>query len=69
MSWEDSYDKWKTTPPEPKESRFKCERCKEPFYPGDRVFDIEGETLCYGCATEWFDEQYRFVQDEDCYGD
>lgn len=68
MSWEDSYDKWKTTPPEPKESRFICGTCGEKIYPGDDVFDIDGEALCEECAKTWLYEQRRYATEEECYG-
>ena len=63
------YDRWKLNPPEPPESHFKCDQCHEEFYPGDRVYEIEGDNLCSACAIEWFDEQFRFAQEDECYGD
>lgn len=67
MSWEDSYDKWKTTPPEPKESRFKCDHCGEELFPGDKIYEIEGENLCENCAHSWLDGQWRFLDESECY--
>lgn len=66
--WEYEYDKFVTNPPEPKESKFKCWCCGRPFSEGDRVYQIEGESLCEVCAIEWFDEQYRFADYDECYG-
>lgn len=68
MSWESSYDKWKTTPPEPMESQFKCDHCGEEFYPDERVYEIDGENLCVGCAEEWLDNQWRWVNESECRG-
>lgn len=63
------YDDWKLNPPEPEESHFKCEHCHEEFQPGDKVYNIEGDLICYECAWEWLDNQSRLVKEEECYGD
>lgn len=68
MSWEEHYDKWKTTLPEPKESRFKCDRCGMEFYPEESYYDIDGDKLCNRCANNWFNEQIRYATEEECYG-
>ena len=62
------YDKWRTTPPERRESKLKCDYCGDELFPGERAYDIMGDTLCYKCANRWLDDQYRFVQEEECYG-
>ena len=62
-----AYDRWKTTPPEPEESKCKCGRCKETLYPGDEYFDCEGTLLCEECSKEWLSEQFQKVTDEMCY--
>lgn len=67
--WQYSLDEMLANPPEGEESKFVCECCKEPFEPGDRVYSIEGENLCIECATSWFDEQFHFAQETECYGD
>lgn len=58
MSWIDGpeYDAWKTTPPEPNESGFRCDWCKCQFYVGDEYYDIDDEILCPDCAKEWLEE-------------
>ena len=68
-NWELAYDRWLANPPEPPMSQFHCEHCNEEFYPGDRVYYIEGENLCCECAQKWLDEQCRFVQEGECYYD
>ena len=62
------YDEWKTTPPERKESAFKCTCCGEELYPDDKYWDIEGEHYCYECATDWFNDNWRYVTEEQCFG-
>ena len=64
-----AYDRWKTTPPEDRESKCKCERCGESLYPGDEYFDCEGTLLCDECSKEWLSEQFQKVTDEMCYGE
>lgn len=71
MDWLTSkdYDDWKTSPPEPIESRFKCTCCGEDLYLGDPYWDIEGEHYCADCAEEWFNDQKSKVTEEQCYGE
>lgn len=63
------YDRWKLNPPEPIESHFVCDCCHEEFFPGERVYELDGENLCVECANQWFDEHFRFVQEWECRGD
>ena len=65
----DSYDLWKTTPPDPKESDCKCCECKEDLYPGGIYYEIEGEIFCENCAETWLDCQKREVTEEMAYGE
>lgn len=69
MSWLESkaYDDWKTTPPEPKESKFRCTCCDEEIYPDDKYWNIEGEKYCYACARDWFEDQMCVATWEQCY--
>lgn len=69
-NWELSLDRMLQNPPEPPESRFVCEgeRCGEPFYPGDDVYELDGFYLCEECAREWLSEQKRAATEEECYG-
>lgn len=62
-------DRYLTTPPEPKESVFKCDQCKDEFYPGDEYYCIEEENLCYECAFKWLDKMKRTATEEQCYED
>jgi len=64
-----AYDDWKTSPPEPRESAFKCTCCGESLYPGDFYWDIEGEHYCTECAEEWFSDQKTVVTEEQFYGE
>ena len=64
----DSYDIWKTTPPEPKESNCTCNVCKEVLYPEDDYYDIEGEVYCEECASEWLEQFRCTVTDEMAFG-
>ena len=54
----DSYDIWKTTPPDSPESKCVCSVCKESLYVDDDYYDLEGEIYCKECALEWL-EQFR----------
>lgn len=69
MSWLESkdYDDWKLNPPEEPKSKFRCTCCGEEMYPGDYVYDIEGEHFCNDCASEWFDEHRRELTEGQCY--
>lgn len=64
-----AYDDWKTSPPDPIESEFKCTCCGESLFPGDPYWDIEGEHYCEDCANEWFNDQKVTVTEEQCYGE
>ena len=68
-SWEHSCDVWKTTPPEPAESKFKCDKCGEEFYPDDPVYECDCENLCKDCALEWLNDKWHYATWEQCYGD
>ena len=62
------YDAWKTSRPEEEiESDFKCDKCKEDFYPDDAVFHIQGECLCEECAKDWLYENMSRATYEDCF--
>lgn len=65
----DSYDRWKTTPPDEPESNFTCECCGDFFLPDDKVYDIEGEEMCEECAKEWLERQVHLATEDECYGD
>lgn len=65
----DSYDRWKTTPPDEPESCYHCDECDEPFYPDDKVYCIEGLCLCEECAREWLEQQCERATEEQCYED
>lgn len=61
------FDDWLTTPPESEESVFKCDHCKEPFFPNDEYYTIEGENLCYECAFEWLKSMCHTADEDQCY--
>ena len=69
MSWIDSpeYDVWKTTPPEPKESKCKCYLCKNELYPDEFYYNIEGGIYCEECASAWLEEQKVIISEDMCY--
>lgn len=67
MSWEDSYDKWKTTPPDEPESRLHCDECKDAIYPYDKYYLVDGLCLCEDCAREWLYQQEHTATEEQCY--
>ena len=62
----DAYDKWKTTPPEPKASELKCCDCGESLMYYEYFYDICGDIYCEKCAEEWFEQCRREVNE---YGD
>ena len=68
MSWESDYDRWKTTPPEPPDSEFKCESCENDLYEGDVYYDIEGSCICDKCAQEWLEAMKKIVTYEQEHG-
>lgn len=69
-NWELSLDKWLTNPPEGRESHLFCDgRCKEPFYPEDRIYRLDGLNLCEECVQDWLSEHEECVTEEDCYGE
>ena len=61
----DSYDLWKTTPPDPTESRLYCERCGVDFYVGDEYYYINDERYCPDCARDWLEEQRVVIEEVD----
>ncbi len=63
----DSYDKWKTTPPDEPDSNYHCDGCNEAFYPDDKVYNIEGLCLCEECAREWLEQQSEVATEEQCF--
>lgn len=65
----DSYDIWKTTSPEPKESKCKCYVCKEELLPDDEYFEIEGDIYCEICAERWLEGQKNWVTEDMAYGE
>ena len=69
MSWETSYDAWKTTPPDDPVSRIKCEMCGCEIYADESIYDIDGTQMCEGCATDWLDGQRATVTEEMAYGE
>lgn len=57
----DSYDIWKTTPPEDGESQCKCQRCGEDLFCDDEYWELDDEILCSECAHEWLDLHKNWV--------
>ena len=68
MNWLDSpaYDAWKTTPPEPKESKLQCSECDLALYPDDVCYEIDGDIFCEDCANEWLNCQKLLVTEDMC---
>lgn len=66
--WQADLDRWLTTPPEEAESDFFCDgdKCGEPFYPNEYVYEIDDMNLCEDCAKEWLDKHKRRVTERDC---
>lgn len=60
----DSYDRWKTTPPDEPESKCKCSYCGENLYEGDYYFKFYDELFCERCADEWIEEQKQIVTED-----
>ena len=67
--WEYEYDKMLANPPEPKESRFKCDKCGRPFQTDDRVYECDCDNLCEECAYDWLNDLWHYATWEQCYGD
>lgn len=40
-------------PPEPEPKRH-CDRCGEPLYEGDTIYDIDGEIICEKCLWDLY---------------
>jgi hypothetical protein len=66
--WQWSLDKMLANPPDDPDSHFKCDQCGEVFLPGDRFYQLEGENLCYRCASSWLDDQSEYATEDKCYG-
>lgn len=49
-----SYDEWKTSPPEEPEPAERCDRCGDPLYEGDYLYTIDGERLCEECLKDGY---------------
>ena len=67
LSWEDTYDAWKTTPPDNKPSLCSCEMCGCEMYPDDEYYDVNGALLCPECANDWLDSNKGYVTEEMAY--
>lgn len=65
----DSYDLWKTTPPERKATKCKCKFCGEELYPDDEYWELDEEILCESCAEEWLEGHKNWVTEDMAYGD
>ena len=65
----DSYDLWKTTPPDEPESKCICCVCKDWFFPEDDYYNIEGDIYCHECAIEWLEQFKSQVTEEMAYGE
>lgn len=59
-----AYDRWKTTPPEPEESKYKCIECECDLYPGDDAYELDGYVYCEDHAKEWFESHKFTIPDE-----
>ena len=68
-SWEKSLDDFLTNPPEGEESHYFCSECKDPLYPGDKVYHVDGCNYCEDCAHEWLDAQSEEVTEEQAFGE
>lgn len=64
----DSYDIWKTTPPERETSKCICCACKEELYPDEEYWELDGEIYCESCADNWLSSQRSWVTEEMAYG-
>lgn len=64
----DPYDLWKTTPPEPKESKCICSMCKDELIPDDDYYELDDEIYCESCAKEWLEEHRSYVTEDMAYG-
>lgn len=66
----DSYDKWKTTPPDDEEeTKCRCSFCKEPLYYDDEYWLLDDEIFCEECAKEWLEEHKNWVSEGMARGD
>ena len=57
----DSYDIWKTTPPEEGETQCHCAWCKEDLFYDDEYWELDGEILCEDCARDWLNYRRNWV--------
>ena len=65
----DSYDKWKTTPPDSATTKCKCAWCGEELYFDDEYWELDDEILCEDCADKWLDNHKNWVSESMAYGD
>lgn len=61
MSWETSYDAWKTTPPDDDDTKCECAWCHEKLYYDDEYWELDDEILCEDCAQKWLDNHKNWV--------
>lgn len=66
----DSYDLWKTTPPDDEEkTACRCCFCKEPLYFDDEYWELDDEIYCEDCANDWLAEHKHWVSASMARGD
>lgn len=59
----DSYDKWKTTDPDQRDSKCTCSQCGEMLYEGNEYWELEDEIYCEDCAEEWLSLHKNWVSE------
>ena len=57
----DSYDLWKTTPPDEPETECKCKYCGEDLFEDDVYYELDGDICCEECAQEWLEGHKNWV--------
>ena len=68
-SWEDYYDKWKTTEPDPETTKCHCAWCHEDLYFDEEYWELDDEILCENCAEKWLDNHKHWVSENMARGD
>lgn len=62
-------DRYLTTEPEQRESKCKCIECGIECYPGEYVYELEGDIYCEEHARDWLENQKIHVDYDMAYAD
>ena len=68
-AWQYLEDRMLANPPEPKETKCLCCKCKEPLYFDEAYYELDGEIYCENCAEKWLQGHKNWVSEWMAYGE